>query len=177
MKSQADCRACDGPPAAKPWLPLAVFVAASVLAGSALVAGPARAASSASSAASEGASASIGSLSASVQTLSDSATRPLRFAQGEHRVAEIAPAAGREGFVAMRLLAVAPAADAEQAAGLTLVLPARTLEATAIAPGDRVDVRDLAHGLEFAHGQPQRVFYLALRDQGLGDLRTRPLSL
>lgn len=148
-----------------------------MLAAAALLAAPARAASSASSAASEGASASIGSLSVSVQTLSDSATRPLRFAQGEHRVVEIAPVPGRDGLVAMRLLALEPTADPGQAPGLTLVLPARTVQATAIVQGDRVDVRDLEHGLEFAHGRPQRVFYLALREQGLGDLRTHPLSL
>ena len=140
--------------------------------------GPAWAASSASWVSLEGVSASVGSLSASVQTVSESSVRPLRQAQGPHRVTKLEPAADPTGLAALHLQPVEEAAPPSEprAAGLVVRLPARTLRATGIAVGDRVDVLDQAHGLEFAHGEPLRVFFLALRDAGLDQLRTRPLG-
>ena len=158
--------------------------AASCLPGLALaalvwaLAGPAGAASSASWVSLEGVSASVGSLSASVQTLSESSVRPLRQAQGPHRVTKLEPAADPTGLAALHLQPIEDAAQVSQPQVQKLVvrLPARTLRATGIAVGDRVDVLDQAHGLEFAHGEPLRVFFLALRDAGLDQLRTRPLG-
>ena len=135
----------------------------------------AHAASSASWASSEGVSASVGSLSASVQGLSTSSTRADAALLGTYRVVELAPQPGRPDLLAMRLERVAE--QPAQEAGLRLVLPARAVHAAAIAAGDAVQVRELPQGLEFAHGQPARAFFLALREEGLGDLRTRPLAL
>lgn len=142
------------------------------------IAGPAGAASSASWVSLEGVSASVGSLSASVQTSSESSVRPLRAAQGPHRVTRLEPAPAPAATVTMHLQPVEdPRSPAQPgAAGLLVRLPERTLRAAAIALGDRVEVREQAHGLEFAHGEPPRVFFLALRDAGLGELRTRPLG-
>lgn len=146
----------------------------------------ARAASSASWASSEGVSAAVGSLSASVQSISDSATRQARLAPGTYRVVELAALPGRAGMLALRLARVAErgAATPEPAAAgrdapeaLQLVLPARTVQAAAIAPGDAIQVRELPQGFEFAHGAPARAFFLALREEGLGELRTRALPL
>lgn len=141
-------------------------------------AGPAGAASSASWVSLEGVSASVGSLSASVQTSSESSVRPLRAAQGPHRVTRLEPAPAPAATVTMHLQPVEdPRSPAQPgAAGLLVRLPERTLRTAAIAVGDRVEVREQAHGLEFAHGEPPRVFFLALRDAGLGELRTRPLG-
>lgn len=150
---------------------------AAVLGACALGAGSnvAHAASSASWASSEGASASVGSLSASVQGLSTSSTRADAAVQGTYRVVELTPQPGRPGFLAMRLerMAGRQASDA----GLRLVLPARTVQAASIGAGDAVQVRELPQGLEFTHGQPARAFFLALREEGLEDLRTRALAL
>lgn len=151
------------------------------LLGAALVlamAGPAGAASSASWVSLEGASASVGSLSASVQTSSESSVRPLRTAQGPHRVTRLEPAPAPAGAVLMHLQPVEGSGGPAQAdtAGLLVRLPERTLRAARLAVGDQVDVREQAHGLEFAHGEPARVFFLALRDTGLGELRSRPLG-
>ena len=141
----------------------------------------AQAASSASWAASEGVSASVGSLSTSVQSLSNSSTRGEAIAQGTYRVVELAPQPGRPDLLALRLeradQAQPQAAGPQAPAAVRLVLPARTVRAAAILAGDAVVVRDLPQGLEFAHGQPARAFFLALREEALGDLRTRPLTL
>ena len=134
----------------------------------------AHAASSASWASSEGASASVGSLSASVQGLSNSSIRTDSLAPGTYRVAELLPQPGRPDLLTMRLERVG---GDEAHAGVRLVLPARTVQAAAIAPGAAIQVRELAQGLEFAHGEPARAFFLALREDGLADLRTRPLAL
>lgn len=144
------------------------------------MAGVACAASSASWVSVEGSSASVGSLSASVQTSSESSVRPRRAAQGPHRVTRLepAPAPAPAGTVTMHLQPVEdPRGPARPDATRLLVrLPERTVRAAAIAVGDRIDVREQAHGLEFAHGEPPRVFFLALREAGLGELRTRPLG-
>jgi hypothetical protein len=144
------------------------------------------AASSASWASSEGVSASVGSLSASVQSISHSATGEAGLAAGTYRVVELVALPGRAGWLALRL---ARAADREAApatarsagpdvpAELQLVLPARTVQAASIAAGDAVQVRELPQGFEFAHGEPARAFFLALRQEGLGELRTRALAL
>ncbi|MFM7704651.1 MAG: hypothetical protein ACKO6D_07000, partial [Rubrivivax sp.] len=120
------------------------------LAFAAALAGPARAASSASWVSLEGVSASVGSLSASVQTASESSARPLRSAQGLHRVTRLEPAADPTGLAVMHLEPVADGAlaSAPPAPALAVRLPARTVRATGMAVGDRVDVRDHAHGLE-----------------------------
>ncbi|MFZ4652062.1 MAG: hypothetical protein ACOYLV_15225 [Rubrivivax sp.] len=145
-----------------------------LLAGVALIAvGPARAASSASSASSEGSSASVGSLSTSVEGSSRSSTGGNRFVEGAYRIVEIAAAPERPGMVRLRLQ---PVADAASAAALALVLPEQALQAAALGTGALVELRDRAWGLEFSHGQPQRPFFLALRDDGLRELRTRPLA-
>ena len=165
--------------------PLSLVLAAGAL-GGALTLGAwspvAWAASSASWASSEGASASVGSLSASVQSVSDSSTRSGRVAQGLYRVIALAPQPGGAGLWAMRLERVAsrdtsPPADRDADAILQLVLPTRTVQAASIAAGDPIHVRELPQGFEFAHGEPPRAFFLALREEGLGELRTRALAL
>lgn len=155
-------------------LPAAVLACAALMAGA-----PALAASSASSASLEGSSASVGSLSTSVEGSSRSSTGGNRYAEGAYRVVEIAAAPERPGMVRMRLQ---PLADAAPAATLALVLPQQALQAAAGTPGGTlaagalVDLRERAWGLEFSAGQPQRAFFLALRDEGLRELRTRALA-
>lgn len=144
------------------------------------------AASSASWASSEGASASVGSLSASVRSISDSSTAEARLAPGTYRVVELATVPGRVGFLGLRLArlgadgsaqAEAHASTSQPPAQAQLVLPEHTVRAAAILAGDSIHVRELPQGLEFAHGTPVRTFFLALREDGFGDLRTRALAL
>ena len=150
---------------------------AALLAACAL-AGPAGAASSASWVSLEGASASVGSLSASVQASSASFADTPGLAQGPHRVAGLEADPASAGFLHMHLQpeegTVAHARP--PAGGLVLRLPARVVRTAAVGVGDRVEVREQAHGLEFAHGQPLRVFFLALHEAGLQPLRTRVLG-
>lgn len=150
---------------------------AALLAACAL-AGPAGAASSASWVSLEGASASVGSLSASVQASSASFSDTQGLAQGPHRVARLEADPASAGFVRMHLQPgeVAVPDARPPAGGLVLRLPARVVRAAAVGVGDRVEVREQLHGLEFAHGQPPRVFFLALREPGLEPLRTRVLG-
>lgn len=153
---------------------LGIALGAALVAGAALTLPvPAQAASSASSASLEGSSASVGSLSTSVEGSSRSSTGGNRYAEGAYRIVEIAAAPERPGMVRLRLQ---PVADATPTAALALMLPEQALQAAALGTGAVVDLRDRAWGLEFSHGQPQRPFFLALRDDGLRELRTRPLA-
>ena len=153
---------------------------AGVLAASAALGaiGQVHAASSASWVSSEGLSVAVGSLSGSVQAASESSARPLRLTEGVHRVVQLQAVPQAPGRVSMHLQPARQAGPAAEQPGgeFLLLVPERTVKAARIAVGDRVEVRDQAHGLEFAHGEPARVFFLALRETGLGQLRTQPLE-
>ncbi|MEN9416767.1 MAG: hypothetical protein RI988_387, partial [Pseudomonadota bacterium] len=67
-------------------------------------------------------------------------------------------------------------AGSSAAAGLPqLVLPAGAVRAAALEVGSVLTLRERGYGLELAHGQPRRAFFLLLRDEALPDLQTRPV--
>lgn len=130
---------------------------------------------SAASSASSAGSASSGSLSDSVQGSSRSSGGQ-QVADGDYRVIEMAEAAGKPGFVTLRLRAAA--ADAGE---FTLTLPAQALQPQALGVGDVVHARNRTYGLEFARTLPatgaREPFFLALTDAARRELRSQALSL
>lgn len=150
---------------------LATLLLAACLAAAAQAESLGSAASSASSAG----SASSGSLSDSVNGSSRSSTGK-QVADGDYRVIEMAEAAGKPGFVQLRLRAV----EAE-VGEFTLTLPAQALRPQALGVGDVVHARNRVWGLEFARTLPTsgagEPFFLALNDEALRDLRSHALSL
>jgi hypothetical protein len=143
-----------------------------------LLAAPARAvelsASSAVSSASESVATSVGSLSTSVTQSSQSSTGGDRVAEGDYRVRTVAALADRPGLVQVTLQAVALAGPAGE---LTLTLPQVTAERARLAVGGTVHVRQRSFGLEFAQGPVREAFFLAVADDWLRDLATRPVTL
>lgn len=150
---------------------LAILVLTAGLAGTAHAESLGSAASSASSAG----SASSGSLSDSVQGSSRSSGGQ-QVADGDYRVIGMAEAAGRPGFVRLRLRAEATADDT-----FTLTVPAQALAPQALGVGDVVHARNRPYGLEFARTLPatgaREPFFLALTDAAQRELRSQALSL
>jgi len=135
---------------------------------------PAAASGSASSASSEGASASVGSLSTSIETSSDASSKGDKAAQGDYRIVDVAAAPARPDTVRVTLQSLA---DDGSEGRMFLYLPQATAGEAGLAPGGLVSARERSYGLEFAHGEPQRAFFLVLRDDAFRELRTRPVTL
>lgn len=133
-----------------------------------------RADSSVSSTASSASSASVGSLATSVEGSSKASSRGNKVAEGTYRVIEMADAPARPGTVRVTLQAVADGGDAGT---LHLYLPQQTAQTQQLATGSLVHARARDYGFEFAQGEPRRAFFLAVRDEWLRELQTRPVSL
>ena len=148
----------------------------SVLAGLALSAAtlPSWADSSVSSAASSGSSASVGSLSTSVEGSSKASSRGDKVAEGAYKVIEVADAPARPGTVRVTMQALARAGDG---ATLALYLPQQTAQAQQLVAGSVVHARARDYGFEFAQGTPRQAFFLAVHDEWLRELQTRPVKL
>lgn len=151
------------PPLSWPLLAVSALVAA-------LASAPAAATETASSAASSAGSATVGSVSDSIQASSQSSTGDRQARAGEYRVAAIDAVAGRPGHARIEL----QPADAGGGA-FALQLPVETARRAGLLRGSAVTVREQAHGLEFAAGEPRAAFFLALNDDALRELGTRPL--
>jgi len=135
---------------------------------------PASADSSVSSAASSGSSASVGSLSTSIEGSSKASSRGDKVAEGAYKVIEVADAPARPGTVRVMLQALAGPADGET---LALYLPQQTAQTQQLAAGSVVHARARDYGFEFAQGIPRQAFFLAVRDEWLRELQTRPVKL
>ena len=141
-----------------------VLVAACMpaVAGS-LVGSSAAGGSSASSAASD-----------SVGTSSDSSTRAVARLDGPYRIVDVAPVPERPGTVRVTLRALAPADQDETA---LLYLPKQTFERAGLAPGGTITAQQRPYGVEFAHADTRRAFFLLLNDGVQRELRSNPVSL
>lgn len=135
---------------------------------------PAWADSSVSSAASSGSSASVGSLSTSVEASSKASSRGDKVAEGAYKVIEVADAPARPGTVRVTLQALAEPADG---ATLALYLPQQTAQTQQLVAGSVVHARARDYGFEFARGTPRQAFFLAVHDDWLRELQTRPVKL
>jgi len=135
---------------------------------------PAFAESSAASSASESVTTSVGSLSASVQRSSESSSKTTGVADGDYKIIEMAAVPERPGTVRMTLQAVADhAADGE----LFLYVPQQAVERSRLAAGQVVTAHQRAYGIEFAHGETKKAFFLVLTDDWYRELQTTPVVL
>jgi hypothetical protein len=134
-----------------------VSAAAGSLVGSSAAGG-----SSASSAASD-----------SVGTSSDSSTKVVANAEGPYRIVEVSPVPERPGMVRVKLLALADRPDET----VLLYLPQQTFERAGLAPGGTITAQQRPYGVEFAHADTRRSFFLLLSDDVQRELRSNPVSL
>jgi len=137
---------------------------------------PAVAGSIAGSSAAGGSSASSAA-SDSVGTSSDSSTRVVANAEGPYRIVDVTPVPERPGTVRVTLLALAdkPADKPDEA--VLLYLPQQTFERTGLAPGGTITAQQRPYGVEFAHADTRRAFFLLLTDDVQRELRSNPVSL
>jgi hypothetical protein len=138
---------------------------------------PSLAESSVSSTASSASSASVGSLSTSVEGSSKASSRGDKVAEGAYRVITVADAPGRPGTVRVTLQALGDSGDSADSGSLHLYLPQQTAQNQQLAAGSLVHARARDYGFEFVQGEPRQAFFLAVRDEWLRDLQTRPVSL
>ena len=135
----------------------------------------AMASSTATSSASDSLAASVGSISDSVKGLSNSSSRATNVAEGDYTVMEVATVAEKPGTVRMKLQAVAatPGADA----AFFLYVPQQAFDTSGLAQEQTVSVRQRPYGVEFANGQTQQAFFLALNDAWFRELQSNAVSL
>ena len=134
---------------------------------------PAHADSVASSASSAG-SASSGSISDSLGGSSNSSNGDKKHvAAGPHRVIDVAQAPAKAGTTRVTLRA--PAGDA--ATEFWVDVPDRALADRRVAKGDIVQVSERVYGYEFAYGDTQKPFFLALQDDWYRELASRKVTI
>lgn len=146
-------------------LSTAVLLAAACLpaAAGSLVGSSAAGGSSASSAASD-----------SVGTSSDTSTRAVAQLEGPYRIVDVAPVPERAGIVRVTLRALA---GSEQDETALLYVPQQTFERAGLAPGATITAQQRPYGVEFAHADTRRAFFLLLNDGVQRELRSNPVSL
>lgn len=135
---------------------------------------PALAASSTASSASDSASTSVGSLSDSVKKSSNSSSGDKEVAAGEYKIIDMAALAEQPGTMRLKLQALA---DPSEGGLVFLDVPQRALEQGRLAAGQIVTANNRPYGLEFAKADDGRAFFLALRDDWLRELPSRPVTL
>jgi len=130
---------------------------------------PAQADSFTSSASSAG-SASSASISDSISGSSTSSSGEDRVAAGQYRVINVAQAPGKANTTRMTLRAVAGARE------FHLDVPDRALAQRRVNAGELVDVKERVYGFEFAYGDTQRPFFLALQDDWYRELQSHKVT-
>lgn len=146
------------------------------LVGAALLAAlsaPAIAGTLAASSAAGGSSASSASLG-SVDKSSDSSTKKMAEINGAYRVVDVTPVLERPGTVRMKLQAVAGAKDDDV---VMLYVPQKVVDSNGIAQGKVVTAQQRPYGVEFAHGDTKKAFFLLLADDWHRELSSNPVSL
>ena len=151
-----------------------IAIATTAALAAALAGAPVRAASFASStasASSQSGSASLGSVSNSFEASSDGARRAAGDAAGDYRVAAIDDAPGRPGVARIVLQAVADAAIEYR-----LYVPQPTVSGHRLDAGQIVRIEARPYGWAFAAQATGQPFFIAVADDWLPDLQTRPLG-
>jgi hypothetical protein len=132
-------------------------------------------AESTSSAASSASSASVGSLSNSVQGSSNASSPAAKPTAGLYRIEAIAaldePGHAESAPARMRLTL----AHADGRA-FDLLLPRATVELQRLARGEMLRVSAPPYGLAFAHADAPAPFFLALSDDWLREIDSRPVA-
>ncbi|WP_198116280.1 hypothetical protein [Massilia rhizosphaerae] len=134
---------------------------------------PAHADSLASSASSAG-SASSGSISDSLGGSSNSSNGDKKHvAAGPYRVIDVAQAPAKAGTTRVTLRAAAGDAATE----FWVDVPDRALADRRVGKGDIVQVSERVYGYEFAYGDTQKPFFLALQDDWYRELASRKVTI
>jgi hypothetical protein len=133
---------------------------------------PAHADSVASSASSAG-SASSGSISDSIGGSSNSSHNDRRVAAGQYRVIDVAQAPARAGTTRVTLRAVAGGPATE----FWVDVPDRALADRRVDKGAVVQVNERVYGYEFAYGDTNKPFFLALQDEWYRELSSRKVTI
>ena len=133
---------------------------------------PAHADSVASSASSAG-SASSGSISDSIGGSSNSSKGDRRVAAGQYRVIDIAQAPAKAGTTRVTLRAVAGGPATE----FWVDVPDRALAERRVDKGAVVQVNERVYGYEFAYGDTNKPFFLALQDAWYRELSSRKVTI
>jgi len=133
---------------------------------------PAHADSFASSASSAG-SASSGSISDSIGGSSHSSNGDRRVAAGQYRVIDVAQAPARAGTTRVTLRAVAGGPATE----FWVDVPDRALAERRVDKGAVVQVNERVYGYEFAYGDTNKPFFLALHDEWYRELSSRKVTI
>ena len=143
---------------------VALFAAASV---------PSLAGSIAASSAAGGSSASSATSAASDS--SANSARAVAQADGPYRVVDVTPVPERPGTVRLKLHALAGGAAPE--ATLMLHVPQQAVERGGVAAGVTVTASQRPYGVEFAHADTRRAFFLVLHEAFDRELRSNPVTL
>jgi len=138
----------------------------------ALVPAVVQAASTTASSASDSASSAASSTSTSVRRSSDGSSKATGIAQGEYRVIAVAALPGDAGAQRVTLQAEA---DDSLHGQWQLTLPAPVAQQAALAVGQRVFAQPRVYGVEFAHAETRRAFFLVLEDDWYRELPSRPV--
>jgi type IV secretory pathway TrbL component len=133
---------------------------------------PAHADSVASSASSAG-SASSGSISDSIGGSSNSSNGNRRVAAGQYRVIDVAQAPAKAGATRVTLRAVAGGPATE----FWVDVPDRALAERRVDKGAVVQVNERVYGYEFAYGDTNKPFFLALQDEWYRELSSRKVTI
>jgi len=133
---------------------------------------PAHADSVASSASSAG-SASSGSISDSIGGSSNSSKGDRRVAAGQYRVIDVAQAPAKAGTTRVTLRAVAGGPATE----FWVDVPDRALAERRVDKGAVVQVNERVYGYEFAYGDTNKPFFLALQDEWYRELSSRKVTI
>lgn len=136
---------------------------------------PVFASSTAASSASEGVSASVGSVSTSFEKSSDASSKKDKTAAGDYKVTEVAEVAERPGTVRLTLAPVA--ADAQADDSFVLYVPAQVVARDPVAPGQVITAKPRVYGVEFAHADTGRAFFLVMHDAWHRELQTHAVTL
>jgi type IV secretory pathway TrbL component len=133
---------------------------------------PTHAGSFTSSASSAG-SASSGSISDSIGGSSNSSNGDRRVAAGQYRVIDVAQAPAKAGTTRVTLRAVAGGPATE----FWVDMPDRALADRGVDKGAVVQVNERVYGYEFAYGDTNKPFFLALQDEWYRELSSRKVSI
>jgi hypothetical protein len=120
------------------------------------------------------ASSAASSASESLDTSSDSSKRVVATLDGPYRVVEVTPVPERPGTVRLTLQALAPK---DTDGTVRLYVPRQAIERSGLAQGGTVAASRRPYGVELAHADTRKAFFLLIDDDWQRELRSNPVSL
>jgi hypothetical protein len=137
---------------------------------------PAAAGSLTASSAAGGSSASWASseTSDSSQASSDSSTRTVAEAEGPYRIVDATPVPEKPDTLRLTLRGLS---GQDEESPLVLQLPRQTFERNGLAAGATIRATQRPYGVEFAHADTNRAFFLLLKGEWHRELRSAPVTL